>query len=83
MTLMPRFRPIHEIATEIKSLWLNIPAEAAIYLEGMMLFTTVDEYHGDTSARSVIIQFLSNARTWQGEKARLIKYELRWMAGLS
>ena len=83
MTLMPRFRPIHEIAMEIKSLWPNVSLKAAIYLEAMMYYGDADEYHEGTSARSVIIQFLSNARTWEGDRARKIKHELRWMAKLS
>lgn len=82
MTLMPRFRPLHEIAAEITERWKRVKFEAIPYLEAMEQLTSVDHYHGQDSGRYIVIQFLSNAHSWYGSDARRIKAELRKMAQL-
>lgn len=81
MTLMPKFRPIHEIAADITRLW-KVPTKVKQYVEIMQKFDHIDQYYSQTSARLIVIDFLSNSHGWHGENARKIKAELRKMAQL-
>lgn len=70
-------RPIFEIAREIKQEWPNPYYGAIPYLAAMhQIMTIEDDYYSDT-ARSVVLYFLSNAKTWRGETARRLKAELK------
>jgi hypothetical protein len=73
------FRPIYEIAREIRSDWKNVYYGAVPYLDAMRSITNItDAYYAD-SAKSVVLYFLANANTWKGEVARRIKKELNDM----
>lgn len=70
-------RPIYEIAQEIKSDWNPVNYAAAPYLDAMMSLSSInDSYYAD-DAKSVVLYFLSNARSWKGDVARRIKAELK------
>lgn len=73
------FRPIREIAAEIKSDWKKVYFGAVPYLEAMFSLDKItDDYYADT-AKTVVIYFLANANTWRGEVAKRIKAELKNM----
>ena len=69
-------RPIHEIAAEIAREWRPVYFGAVPYLQAMRSLGTIADSYGYDDGRSVVLYFLSNARTWKGESARRIKAEL-------
>lgn len=73
------FRPICDIAKEIKENWKNIYFGAEPYLEAMMKLNSIDDYYYLDSADLIIRYFLVNAAYWRGEVARRIKKELNQM----
>jgi len=72
-------RAISEIAREIKNDWKNPNYGAIPYLDAMQEINNIDDDYFQDSARSVVIYFLSNARTWKGETAKRVKAELNKM----
>lgn len=70
-------RPLHEIASEIRSDWRNPNFAAKPYLEAMESLNSVcDTYFAD-SGKSVVSYFLVNAGTWRGDVAKKVKAELK------
>lgn len=72
-------RPIYVIANEIRSDWKKVSPYAAPYLEAMEELNSINEDYYLDSARSVVSYFLANATGWRGDKARMIKQELKAM----
>ena len=72
-------RPIHEIAREILQDWKPVNYAAKPYLEAMLQLDKVTDDYGQDPGSMVIAYFLGNARTWKGEKAKVIKKELQDM----
>ena len=72
-------RPIYVIASEIRRDWKDVYFAAAPYLDAMEQLDSIDDNYFFDSARSVVVYFLSNAKTWKGETAKRIKAELRSM----
>jgi hypothetical protein len=73
-------RPIYEIAADIRANWKNVNYAAKPYLDAMnSLDKITDNYYYD-SGRSVVLYFLSNARSFTGADARRIKAELKEIA---
>ena len=70
-------RSIWEIAEEIKELWPNVNYAARPYLDAMHALTSIDDMYMMDDARSIILYFLSNARSWRGPDAKRIKAELK------
>ena len=60
----------------IRTDWKNIYFGAVPYLNAMYSLETINDYYGCDSAKSIIIYFLANAKSWRGEKARAIKARL-------
>jgi hypothetical protein len=75
-------RPINEIAREIRKYWENVHFSARPYLDAMLSLHGSNEKYGYDDARSIIIYFLSNARSFKGEDAKRIKTELKQIAGI-
>lgn len=75
-------RPINQIAREIQDDWTNINYAAKPYLRAMYTMENLSDYYGMDTAKSIIIYFLSNARTWRGETARQVKTELKTIVGI-
>lgn len=74
-----KYRPLSEIAREIKKDWKN-PAYAKPYLDAMLeLDKITDKYYAD-DAKGIVLYFLSNAASWRGEVAKRIKAELKAMS---
>ena len=70
--------PLSEIATHIRSDWLNVSVHAKPYLDSMSTIDTVnDEGYGFDMPNEQVIYFLSNATGWRGDTARTIKAELK------
>jgi hypothetical protein len=50
---------------------------AAPYLDAMFSINSVQDNYGMDSGKGVVMYFLSNASTWRGPVARLVKAELK------
>jgi len=74
-----KYRPIYEIAEEIRRDWKKVNYAAVPYLEAMMQLEKITDKYIMDSAKSVILYFLSNAGSWRGETAKRIKAELKAM----
>ena len=72
-------RPLYTIAADIRSDWKKVNYAAVPYLDAMQQLNSIDDKFILDSARSIVRYFLSNARSWRGEKAREIKAELKAM----
>lgn len=72
-------RPLHAIANEIVNDWgsAHVNFGAKPYLRAMQSLDTVNDRYGEDDGKTVVIYFLSNAKTWRGETARRIKAELK------
>lgn len=77
---MTEFRPLNEIAADIRRTWGDkIHFAAKPYLDAMADLDKITDTYGAESAKSIVIYFLSNAGTWRGADARRIKAELNQM----
>lgn len=73
-------RPLNVIAREIYKDWgSKVNFAAKPYLEAMLSLNSIDDMYMYDSARSIVLYFLSNARSWKGPKAKEIKKELKDM----
>lgn len=72
-------RPLHQIADEIYRDWQNVNYAARPYLEAMRHLNQVTDNYGMDDARSIVLYFLGNARSWRGPVAQRIRAELRGM----
>jgi hypothetical protein len=70
-------RSLYTIAAEIKKDWKNISPYAAPYLSAMGSLTNVTDNYILDSGSSIVLYFLSNAKSWRGETAKRIKAELK------
>jgi hypothetical protein len=74
-------RTISELAREIRADWRQqgkgVYFAAVPYLNAMLELSSPNEMYGFDSARSIVVYFLSNAKTYRGEKARALKAELK------
>jgi len=72
-------RPLSNIAHDIRRDWKNVNYAAKPYLAAMFeLDRITDPYMFDTG-RGIVAYFLSNAASWRGPVAKLIKAELKSM----
>lgn len=46
------------------------------YLQAMCTMNSVNDTYGMDSGKSIVLYFLSNATTWKGDIARIVKKEL-------
>ena len=72
-------RPLHVIARSIRQHWKPVNYAAKPYLDAMGSLGSINDNYMEDGGRSVVGYFLSNATTWRGEAARLIKAELKAM----
>jgi hypothetical protein len=70
-------RPLYEIAAEIRKDWKNVYFGAKPYLDAMQTMSTAREQFGYDSGNSIVLYFLSNAKTWRGDVAKRVKAELK------
>ena len=72
-------RELREIAKEIREDWKKPYFGAVPYIEALETLSSIDDDYYADSARSVVLYFLGNAKTWRGETAKRIKSELKAM----
>lgn len=70
-------RTIAEIARDINREWKKPYFGAVPYLEAMHQIDGINEMYGRDSAVSVVKYFLSNASSFRGPKAKILKQELK------
>lgn len=75
-------RPLSVIAREIRIDWKKVYFGAVPYLNALATLDSIDDKYGLDSARSIVVYFLGNAKTWKGDKAKEIKAELKKMSGI-
>lgn len=75
-------RSISTIAFDIAKHWPNPYFGAVPYIRAMKSLDSINDRYHFESARSVVLYFLSNAKTWRGPEAQAIKAELKALAGL-
>ena len=79
MSANKQTRPLSNIAHDIRRDWKNVNYAAKPYLAAMFeLDRITDPYMFDTG-RGIVVYFLSNAASWRGPVAKLIKAELKAM----
>ena len=52
------------------------------YVQAMLTLPTIESSYGSDDGKSVVLYFLSNAGTWRGPVAKLVKAELKKRAGV-
>ena len=75
----PLPRCLCAIARDVQKYWPNVYYGARPYLDAMMCLEFITDMYGQDSAESVVVYFLSNARSWRGPDAQRIKAELNGM----
>ena len=78
-------RFLYEVAAEIRSDWpaANDPRHpAGHYVNAMGELRYITDSYYDDDARTVVLYFLSNARSWRGNVAQRVKKELKALCGL-
>ena len=67
---------LSEIAVEVRRDWVKPYFGAVPYIQAMATLDNISQNYGLDSGKSIVAYFLSNATTWRGETARLVKAEL-------
>jgi len=70
-------RSIRDIALDIRKDWIKVNYAAKPYLDAMLELNSINDKYYEDSAKSVVLYFLSNAASYRGEKAKLLKKELK------
>jgi hypothetical protein len=74
------FRPLYEIAKEIRSDWgSKIYFGAKPYLGAMLTLDKITDKYMCDDAKTIVLYFLANANTWRGDVARRVNAELKEM----
>lgn len=72
-----RDMPLFRIAELVASDWQRPYFGAEPYIRAMRGLRGMNDYFGVEAARDIVPYFVSNARTWKGDVARLVKAELK------
>jgi hypothetical protein len=75
-------RPLHVIARDIYQAWPKVNYAAKPYLEAMRDLSSINDRYGYDDARSIVLYFLSNASSFRGDTAKILKLELKTIAGI-
>jgi hypothetical protein len=70
-------RAIRSIALDIRKEWANVNYAAKPYLDAMLELNSINDRYHEDSAKSVVLYFLSNASSFRGERAKVLKAELK------
>ncbi len=79
MAVMTTARPLWQVARDVRAHWPKVSPYAEPYLDAMRALDSLNDWYGLDSAVSIVLYFLSNARTWHGEDAKRVKAELNAM----
>ena len=69
--------PLYKIAATIRADWKNVNYAAKPYLAAMGTLDSVGSTYSADSGKDIVLYFLSNAGSWRGEVAKLVKAELK------
>ena len=69
--------PISQIANIIRKDWINMSEYAKPYVRAMLGLSSNTDTYGCDDAQTICLYFLSNAATWRGPVAKLVKAELK------
>lgn len=73
-------RTLRAIAGEIQRDWGDKTYFGAVpYIKAMRGLETVNDKYGQDDAKSIVLYFLNNAKSWRGDTARRVKAELKEM----
>ena len=67
---------LSSIAQLVRKDWKNVNYGAKPWLDAMACLENIQDNYGFDSGTSVVAYFLSNASTWRGPVAKLVKAEL-------
>jgi len=67
---------LSEIAEVIEADWEKVNFAARPYLSAMMTLESINDRYMFDSGRSIVLYFISNARSWRGPVAKEVKKEL-------
>jgi len=70
-------RSIRLIALDIQSEWPKVNYAARPYLDAMLQLNSINDRYHEDSAKSVVLYFLSNASSFRGDRAKVLKAELK------
>ena len=74
-------RPISAVAREIIADWKNPHPFAQPYLDALLTLRFPTDRYIAEDGHSIVVYFLANASTYRGERARILKAELRAIIG--
>jgi hypothetical protein len=75
-------RSISTIAYDIAKDWSKPYFGAVPYIKAMKNLNLISDKYYHDDGKEIVLRFLCNASTWRGEKARVIKTELKNLAGV-
>ena len=70
-------RSIRSIALDIRQDWVKVNFAAKPYLDAMLELNSINDKYYEDSAKSIILYFLANASSFRGERAKVLKAELK------
>ena len=70
------------LARVIKNDWKKVYFGAVPYLNAMFSLNHILDNYGFDDGKDIVLYFLSNATTWRGETARVVKAELKKRCGV-
>jgi len=70
-------RSIRSIALDIRKDWAKVNYAAKPYLDAMLELNSINDKYYNDSAKSIVLYFLSNAASFRGERAKVLKAELK------
>lgn len=74
--------PIAQIADIIRRDWKPMNYAAVPYVQAMLTLPTIESSYGADDGKGIVLYFLSNASTWRGPVAKLVKAELKKRVGV-
>lgn len=70
-------RSIRSIALDIRQDWVKVNFAAKPYLDAMLELNSINDKYYEDSAKSIVLYFLANASSFRGERAKVLKAELK------
>jgi hypothetical protein len=80
LTITPEYLKtlsISQIANVVSNDWKKVSIYAEPYLDAMYSLESINDNYILDSGRSIVAYFMSNATSWKGDVARMVKTELK------
>lgn len=74
--------PVHQLGRIARRDWKEVYFGAEPYLNALGSMDKVSDNYGMDDGRSIVLYFLSNASTWRGPVAKIVKAELKRRVGV-